>query len=97
MILATTRRRYRVDRAMIAYFKFILEAYDNMAVVSTLDPCRGIVQVVTAPGCEALVGAIVAGLSQECGLCALDEPAGHRPGFTQANNDAQKTRIDPPA
>jgi hypothetical protein len=51
-----------VDRSQISFVKFILEAYDNMAVVSTLDPRQALVQVVIAPGCETMVEGVMTGL-----------------------------------
>ncbi|WP_410289347.1 DUF4911 domain-containing protein [Desulfosarcina sp.] len=59
MKLQTTRRCYRVDRRQISFVKFILEAYDNVAVMSTLDPHVALVRIVIAPGCEDLVNGIV--------------------------------------
>ena len=63
--MKTTRRVYRVDRSQISFVKFILEAYDNVAVVSTLDPRQALVQVVIAPGCEMLVDGIMSDLGGE--------------------------------
>jgi hypothetical protein len=48
-------RRYRVDRRQIAFLKFIVESYDNLALVTTLDPRAGIVQLQVPPGCEDTV------------------------------------------
>jgi hypothetical protein len=61
----TTRRCYRVDRHQISFVKFILEAYDNVAVLSTLDPRQGMVQVIIAPGCETMVDGIMTGLAED--------------------------------
>lgn len=54
-----------MDRCQISYVKFILEAYDNVAVMSTLDPRQGLVQVAIAPGCETLVKGIMNSLAAE--------------------------------
>ena len=62
MTVETTRRVYRVERSQIGFIKFILEAYDNVAVLSTLDPRLALVQVVVAPGCETMVDGIMADL-----------------------------------
>jgi hypothetical protein len=59
------KRYYRIDRREIAFFKFILEAYDGLAVVSTIDPQSGIVVLHIAPGCEQDVEKIVAELSRD--------------------------------
>ncbi len=59
----TSRRFYRIERGDISFLRFILEAYDGMAVVTTRDAARGIVSITTAPGCEALVEGVVAALA----------------------------------
>ena len=64
MQLETSTRCYRVDRREISFIKFVLEAYDNLAVLSTVDPHQGMVRIRIAPGCEALVDGIVTGLSE---------------------------------
>jgi hypothetical protein len=53
------RWRYRVDRRRIAFLKFILESYDNLALVTTLDARAGIVELQVPPGCEATVQAVL--------------------------------------
>ena len=51
-ILKSVTKQYRVDRREIAFLKFILEAYDGIALLKTEDPIRGIVTIHIAPGCE---------------------------------------------
>ena len=63
--LRTSQRFYRIDRGDISYLRFILEAYDGMAVVTTQDAARGIVSITMAPGAEDEVAAIIAGLAAE--------------------------------
>jgi hypothetical protein len=48
----TIKQHYRVDRREIAYIRFILEAYDGLAIVKTLDPQAGLIEFQIAPGCE---------------------------------------------
>ena len=50
--LKTLKQHYRVDRREIAFLKFILEAYDGIAVLKTEDAIRGIITFQIAPGCE---------------------------------------------
>ena len=61
----TSRRHYRVDRRKIAFIRFILEAYDGLAIVKTLDPQEGLVEFQIAPGCERDVEAILQDLGQD--------------------------------
>jgi hypothetical protein len=43
---------YRVDRREIYFLKFIVEAYEGLAMMRTLEASRGIVVLHVAPGCE---------------------------------------------
>ena len=61
-----TQSRYlRVRRGDIAYFKFIIESYEGLAVVRTQDPYEAIVELMIAPGWEKDVDEILEGLRQE--------------------------------
>jgi len=61
----TVSRCYRLHRKDIAYFKFIIESYDGMAVVRTKDPYEAIVELMVAPGWERDLDEILEGLGQE--------------------------------
>ena len=50
--MKTIARHYRVDRRQIAFLKFIFEAYDGVAVLTTLDADAGIVVLRIPPGCD---------------------------------------------
>jgi len=50
--LEITKRYYRVDRKNISFLKFIFEAYDGIAVITTVDRPEGIVMFRIPPGCE---------------------------------------------
>lgn len=73
--LKTARRCYRVDRSKVNFVKFILEAYDNVAVMSTLDPKQAVVQVSIAPGCETMVEGIMGSLAGEFDVVLVDDAA----------------------
>ena len=61
----TIKRYYRVDRREIAFLKFILEAYDGIAVLETLDSKSGIVVLHIAPGCETYIDALLQDLKTD--------------------------------
>ncbi|MFH1076783.1 MAG: DUF4911 domain-containing protein [Pseudomonadota bacterium] len=65
MFNETTRKIYRIDRCQIHFLKFILEGYDSMAIMRTIDPSKGMVEIFIAPGCEEDVDLILQNLSQE--------------------------------
>ncbi len=57
----------RIDPDRIHFFKFILEAYDNFAVLSTVDASSGLVRLRFPPGvdrevrdlCDSLLPALI--------------------------------------
>ncbi len=57
--LHTTQRYFRINRRNISYLRFILEAYDGVAVLTTVDAREGIVKVLIAPGSEHLVAELL--------------------------------------
>jgi len=59
------RKYYRVERSQIAFMKFIFEAYDGIAVLSTIDPQAGTVVLNIPPGCEADVETVMADLQKQ--------------------------------
>ena len=61
----TQCRYFRIRREDIAYFKFIIESYEGMAVVRTQDPQEAIVELMVAPGWEKDVEVVLEGLREE--------------------------------
>ena len=61
----TIKQHYRVDRREIAFIRFIIEAYDGLAVVTTLDSDTGLIEFQIAPGCEQDVETILQDLKQD--------------------------------
>jgi hypothetical protein len=70
--LETIIRYYRLDPKEISFLKFILEAYDGMAVVTTLDPFQGIISITIAPGCIQEAEKIIEGLKDEIVIEKVD-------------------------
>ena len=61
----TQSRYFRLRREDIAYFKFIIESYEGMAVVRTKDPREAVVELMVAPGWEKDLEMVLAGLQKE--------------------------------
>ena len=55
----------RVNRRDIAYLKFILEGYDGLAQLTTVDAAKGKVALLVAPGCEGTVRELLDDLKNE--------------------------------
>ena len=64
----THSRYFRLRPKDIAYFKFIIESYDGMAVVRTLDPSEAVVELMIAPGWEQDVDEVLEGLAKEISI-----------------------------
>jgi len=58
-------RQYRIDRHKIGYLKFILEGYEGLATLSTMDASRGMVTLYMPPGCEKDTIALMRSLADE--------------------------------
>jgi hypothetical protein len=63
--LKTIKKYLRVDRREICFIKFILEAYDGIATLTTIDAHQGIVMLRIAPGCEGDVEAVLRDLKKD--------------------------------
>lgn len=60
----TVKRYYRVDRGQIHFLKFVLEGYDGIAVLTTIDPQEGLVVLQIGPGCQSMVDMIIQDLQR---------------------------------
>jgi hypothetical protein len=67
----TQSKYFRLHREDIAYFKFIIESYEGMAVVRTQDPHEAIVELMVAPGWEKDVEEVLEGLREEMTIESL--------------------------
>ena len=72
--MKTIQRYFRIQRKNIAFIKFILEAYDGMAVMRTLDPREGVVELIIAPDFEREVNEILDNLRGEFEVQPIDPP-----------------------
>ena len=71
---ACLRRYFRIDRQQIHYLKFILEGYDGVAVMRTVDSQKGLVVIHVAPGCEFEVNGIINCLKRHIRIQAAIPP-----------------------
>lgn len=64
-VLESIKRHYRMDRRQIHFLRFLLEAYEGVAVLTTLDQTAGLVVLLIAPGREAEASQLVGQLRKE--------------------------------
>lgn len=61
----TIKKYLRVDRRKIGFLKFILEAYDGVATLTTVNPDSGVVRLHIPPGCAEDVEIILQDLKKQ--------------------------------
>ena len=61
-------RYFRVNRRDMVYLKFILEAYEGMNVMSTVDNAAGIIRIAIMPGFEDDMDALLAELGKKVAM-----------------------------
>lgn len=63
--MKTARRLFKVDRKEINYLRLIIESYDGMAVVRTIEPHTALIELQISPGCEELVTELLDSLGED--------------------------------
>ncbi len=61
----TAELHLRINRSRIHFLKFILEAYDGLAILSVVEPRNGLVLIRFAPEC----GQEITGLLSSLAVC----------------------------
>lgn len=76
------KRCFRVDRVQIAYLRFILEGYDGLIFLRTLNPHEALVEFAYSPSCRQDAEALLAALMQECAMREVPcPPEGYFPSL----------------
>ena len=76
------KRCFRLDRANIAYLRFILEGYDGLVFLRTLDPRAALVEVAYPASRCGDAEALLAALVEECAMSEAPwPPVGHYPSL----------------
>ncbi|MFO7667180.1 MAG: DUF4911 domain-containing protein [Desulfobacterales bacterium] len=60
-----TKKYYIIDRKNISYLKFIFEACEGIATITTMDPGSGLILFRIPPGCENDFETVILGLKKE--------------------------------
>jgi len=65
-----------------------MAGYEGVAIVRTLDPRQGLVELLVAPAFYTTVLDILQALTEEMPLCLLDEEMGESPSGVTPTNQA---------
>ena len=79
----TIKRYYRVDRREIFFIQSIIEGYDGLATMSTVDPNRGVIRLSIPPETETDVLDILQDLKTSGILMEAVVPADSTTKFTK--------------
>ena len=63
--MQTLIKEYTVDKTRIGFIRFIFEAHEGVAVVTTLDPLTGHIRLTIAPGRTETAFRIIADLKKD--------------------------------
>ena len=66
--METIKKSFLVDRSRINYIRWIVESYDGMAIVSTIDSNEAVIELKIAPGCETIVNELIHSLRYDEGI-----------------------------
>jgi len=69
------KKYYCLSRKQIGYLRFILESYDGLAFVRTLDARQALVEIAYPASRRADAEALLAALVAECSMTAVAPPA----------------------
>lgn len=61
----TTKYLLTINRHEICQLQWIIEGYDGIASMRTIDPARGDIEISIAPGCEKEMFSLINHLSDE--------------------------------
>ena len=64
----STSIRLTIAAEKIAWLKFLVEGYEGMALLTTIDPAEGKVLLMTAPGAEHEIASMLLAVGPEIGL-----------------------------
>ncbi len=64
------RSVFRIDPSMVYFLRFILEGYDNLFVLSTIDSTEGLVEIHYAKGAEDDLHSVLEEAGNFIGLAA---------------------------
>jgi hypothetical protein len=72
--LETTEKYYKIREDGIALLKYIIESYEGIAAVRTVDRVDMILEIMIAPGFEEVIDGIIEELTDELGIVSVDRP-----------------------
>lgn len=63
--METVKKIYCVDRQEINYLRVIIESYDGMGIVRTIDSNHALIEIEISPGCGKTFSMLLKSLKEE--------------------------------
>lgn len=73
MTMQCQKKYVRIDKRQIGFMKFIFEAYDGIANLTTIDAALGIVSINIPKGCDEVVDNLLKTLGRDILIESLEE------------------------
>ena len=73
MTMQCQKKYVRVDKRQIGFMKFIFEAYDGIANLTTIDAALGIISINIPDGCDEVVDNLLKTLGRDILIESLEE------------------------
>jgi hypothetical protein len=70
----TIQKYYRIDKSGIALIKFIIESYDNAAVLRTVDRKGSVIELFISPGFLPEIDAVIAEYREQFMIREIERP-----------------------
>ena len=64
-LMKMVHKEYKVDKTKIGFIRFIFEAYEGLAVATTLDPKTGHIRLAIAPGRTETANMVIEDLKKD--------------------------------
>ena len=71
----TSKYRFSINREEICYLQWVIEAYDGMASMRTVNPKAGEIEISIAPGCREEILSLINHLKEEGIIHVRDKKA----------------------
>jgi hypothetical protein len=64
-IIQTSKLILSIEKHEICYLQWIIESYDGMAIMRTIDQNNGIIEISVAPGCTKEILSVINSLKED--------------------------------
>jgi hypothetical protein len=69
--METIKLSCQVERKDISYLSWIIQSYDGIAVLKTIDPYKAIIELQISPGCEDIIFELLDALKGQEGIISI--------------------------